>query len=108
MSQKVSRENLERLVTTNEAAKILGISLQGVHYRIKNGQLKSIKQSGKTFVYISDDLYENKIHNYENIHNQSPPFCEKTQKILEGKDEQIKLLKQSIMFEKFYLLIFSK
>ena len=41
---------MERLVTTSEAAQILGLSLQGVHYRIKKEQLKSIKKDGKTFV----------------------------------------------------------
>ncbi len=47
---------MERLVTTSQAAEILGLSLQGIHYRIKKDQLKSIKKDGKTFVYISDEL----------------------------------------------------
>ena len=45
---------MERLVTTGEAAQLLGLSLQGVHYRIKSGQLKSLKQGGKTFVYVTE------------------------------------------------------
>ena len=45
---------MERLVTTSQAAEILGLSLQGIHYRIKKEQLKSIKKDGKTFVYIDD------------------------------------------------------
>ena len=47
---------MERLVTTSQAAEILGLSLQGIHYRIKKNQLKSIKKDGKTFVYINDDI----------------------------------------------------
>ena len=41
-----------QLYTTNQASQILNISLQGVHYRIKNGTLKSVKQNGKTYVYV--------------------------------------------------------
>lgn len=90
---------MERLVTTAQAAEILGISLQGVHYRIRNNQLKSIKQSGKTYVYISDSEYKPK-------ENQSKPVIEEVvnneerkfsyEKVLEAKDEQIDLLKKSI------------
>ena len=29
---------MERLVTTSQAAEILGLSLQGIHYRIKKNQ----------------------------------------------------------------------
>jgi len=87
---------LERLVTTAQAAEILGISLQGVHYRIKNNQLKSIKQSGKTYVYISE----------ENKPKETPIVVEEVvskkennisyEKVIESKEEQIQLLKKSI------------
>lgn len=84
---------MERLVTTAQAAEILGISLQGVHYRIKNKKLKSIKQSGKTFVYISDNQ-EQKINNSLNKEKkQNPSHFES---LLEVKDEQISILKKSI------------
>lgn len=96
---RCKRDTLERLVTTAQAAEILGISLQGVHYRIRNNQLKSIKQSGKTYVYISDSEYKPK-------ENQSKPVIEEVvnneerkfsyEKVLEAKDEQIDLLKKSI------------
>ena len=48
------------MVTTSEASEILGISLQGIHYRIKRNQLKSEKKDGKLFVYI-DEQTINKI-----------------------------------------------
>ncbi len=90
---------MERLVTTAQAAEILGISLQGVHYRIKNNQLKSIKQSGKTYVYVSESEYKSK-------EKQTKPIIEEVvsseerkfsyEKVLESKDEQIDLLKKSI------------
>jgi len=56
---------LRRLVSSSEAAEILGLSLQGVHYRIKKGQLKSMKKDGKTYVYVEKeqvDEFHNKEH----------------------------------------------
>jgi hypothetical protein len=91
---------LERLVTTSEAAQILGLSLQGIHYRIKKDQLKSIKKDGKTFVYVNDDQIQDqtsaKIKNEpikQTIHDNS-------QAIIDVKDEQIELLKKSMKWMK--------
>lgn len=89
---------MERLFTTAQAAEIMGISLQGIHYKIKKNQLKSIKQSGKTYVYLSDSDYQN------NQSQKSEPLIEEVRdekinestKIIEVKDEQIALLKKSI------------
>ncbi len=84
---------MERLVTTAQAAEILGISLQGVHYRIKSKQLKSIKQSGKTFVYVTDDMQSKKVEDViETLEHKN----EEIQTIVSLKDEQISLLKKSI------------
>ncbi|PHR73441.1 MAG: DNA-binding protein [Arcobacter sp.] len=86
---------MERLVTTAQAAELLNISLQGVHYRIKSKKLKSIKQGNKTFVYIEDipalPLKEIKETIQE---NKELPL------ILEIKDEQILLLKKSLKWMK--------
>jgi len=83
---------LERLVTTTQAAQILGLSLQGVHYRIKKNQLKSIKQSGKIFVYITDKMEnESTKVSTSNKTNQNNDVS----LIIEVKDEQIALLKKS-------------
>lgn len=94
---------MERLVTTSQAAHILGLSLQGVHYRIKKNQLKSIKKSGKIFVYVSDEMEKN-AHQYTNtkIETVSNPVKENnnTQTIIELKDEQIVLLKDSMKWMK--------
>lgn len=88
---------MERLVTSAQAAEILGLSLQGIHYRIRNNKLKSIKQSGKTYVYISDN-YEKKIEQplKEKVGEQSSP----TESIVSLKNEQIALLKKSIKWLK--------
>lgn len=91
---------MERLVTTSQAAEILGLSLQGVHYRIKKEQLKSIKKDGRIFVYI-DDTQANtqsstKPKNQTPIQNNFDSF--KT--VLDVKDEQIKLLKKSMKWMK--------
>ena len=83
---------MERLVTTSQAAQILGLSLQGIHYRIKNNQLKSLKRGGKTYVYISDYLQEQT--------KKEETSTSDTNKILEVKDEQILLLKESMSWMK--------
>jgi len=73
---------MQRLVTSSEASHILGLSLQGVHYRIKTNKLKSIKKDGKIFVYIDNEM----ISKNDNDNNN----------ILIIKDEQILDLKKSI------------
>jgi len=83
---------LERLVSTSQAAQILGLSLQGIHYRIKNNQLKSLKRSGKTYVYISDYLQEQTQTKQDSVDDSN--------KVLEVKDEQIELLKESMSWMK--------
>lgn len=87
---------MEKLVSTTEAAKILGLSLQGVHYRIKNNKLKSIQKDGKTFVYVEEDL----IKSQEKEQNQSfflnDKFIENYNLIIKEKNRHIKLLKKSI------------
>ncbi len=101
---------MERLVTTAQAAEILGISLQGVHYRIRNKKLKSIKQSGKTYVYISDEYEEKPLKKQKEAKQESSTKKEKeptssyyakqnerhTERIVALKDEQIGMMKKSI------------
>ncbi|RXJ58113.1 helix-turn-helix domain-containing protein [Candidatus Marinarcus aquaticus] len=97
---------MERLVTTSEAAQLLGLSLQGVHYRIKNGQLKSLKQGGKTFVYVTEFMHnaQNEQSNpkqAEPTAQQAPSFNQEViTEVVKAKDEQISILKQSIAFLK--------
>ncbi len=87
---------MERLVTTTQAAQILGLSLQGVHYRIKKNQLKSIKKDGRTYVYISDHVEDKSTAKVElkEVRNSS------TKELIKAKDEQIILLKKSIKWMK--------
>ena len=85
---------MERLVTTAQAAQILGISLQGVHYRIKNNKLKSIKEGKKTFVYIEDNSAS---ISYE---EKKIEIKEEVDTIVKLKDEQIIILKKSIKWMK--------
>lgn len=102
---------MERLVTTSQAAQILGLSLQGVHYRIKKEQLKSIKKSGRTYVYITDEMEKaastNKVNveavktiNTSNNTNTQKENEEHIQSIIEVKNEQILLLKDSMKWMK--------
>lgn len=93
---------MERLVTTNEAAQLLGLSLQGVHYRIKKNQLRTKKEDGKLYVYINDYMRQNpnnqaKPINTTNDDNQSKEYFEK---VLSSKDEQIELLKATVTWMK--------
>jgi hypothetical protein len=92
---------LERLVTTSQAAEILGLSLQGIHYRIKKEQLKSIKKDGKTFVYINDDIKIETPKNTkaESLKNQQSNI-NNSQSIIDVKNEQIELLKKSMKWMK--------
>ncbi len=84
---------MKKLVSSSEAAQILGLSLQGIHYRIKKGQLESTKKDGKIFVYIDDAISQritpSKV--MDTSHND---------KLLESKDDQILLLKKTIKFLK--------
>ena len=91
---------MERLVTTSQAAEILGLSLQGIHYRIKKNQLKSLKKDGKTFVYVTDEM-----KNQNTNTKVEPPKMQQTntsneQGILDVKNEQIELLKKSMKWMK--------
>ncbi len=87
---------MERLVTTAQAAEILGISLQGVHYRIKKNQLKSIKKSGKTYVYINESQTPSSTNSNEEPKIEVITFKETIKEVVKAKDEQILLLKKSI------------
>ena len=94
---------MKQLVSTSEAAQILGLSLQGIHYRIKKGQLESIKKDGKTFVYIDTDTKPAKTPTKKRVISAEPPkenisFVDKF--ALKSKDEQIALLKKTIKFMK--------
>lgn len=91
---------MERLVTTSQAAEILGLSLQGVHYRIKKEQLKSVKKDGKTFVYVDDE--QNTSHNFSNVkvENSKQNNFDNFQSVIDVKNEQIKILKKSMKWMK--------
>jgi hypothetical protein len=87
---------LKKLVSSTEAAQILGISLQGIHYRIKKGQLQSKKQDGKTFVYVDSSQVKSK-----DTTTAPNDQLESLNKLaMKSKDEQIELLKKTIKFVK--------
>ena len=84
---------MKKLVSSSEAAKILGLSLQGIHYRIKKGQLESTKKDGKIFVYI-DSKVKSSYSTSSSIANHDESD------LIKVKNEQIELLKKSIKFIK--------
>lgn len=86
---------MQRLVTTSEASEILGISLQGIHYRIRRNQLKSEKKDGKLFVYIDEETIKNSLKN-DKQNSQENVF----ERVIQSKDEQIEILKKSIKWMK--------
>ncbi|MCT7520817.1 DNA-binding protein [Aliarcobacter cryaerophilus] len=86
---------MQRLVTTSEASEILGISLQGIHYRIRRNQLKSEKKDGKLFVYIDEETIKNSLKN-DKQNNKENVF----ERVIQSKDEQIEILKKSIKWMK--------
>lgn len=86
---------MERLVSTAQACELLNISLQGVHYRIKKGLLKSVKQEGKVYVFIDDENISKKPReSNSNFEDDLRDFYHT--EILKLKDEEIELLKQTI------------
>jgi hypothetical protein len=91
---------LERLVTTSEAAQILGLSLQGIHYRIKKEQLKSIKKDGKTFVYVDDEQKHDEIPTKTKAEPIRQTIQDNSQAIIDVKNEQIELLQKSMKWMK--------
>jgi len=102
---------LERLVTTSQAAEILGLSLQGIHYRIKKNRLKSIKEGGRLFVYITSDMEKISKAKSKNETNdvieEITPIPKNTtsnnndvSSIIDVKNEQITLLKKSMKWMK--------
>lgn len=90
---------MERLVTTAQAAQILGLSLQGVHYRIKKNQLKSVKKAGKTYVYISEYI-QNQTSNEDSKKELKDEIPNSFEQIIKVKNEQIELLKKSLKWVK--------
>ena len=91
---------MERLVTTAEAASILGLSLQGIHYRIKKEQLKSIKKDGKTFVYINENMKKESFESKVEPSSKNQQANGNFESIIEVKNEQIELLKKSMKWMK--------
>ncbi len=91
---------MERLVTTTEAASILGLSLQGIHYRIKKDQLKSIKKDGKTFVYINENMKNDSTESKAEPSSKNQQTNSNFDAIIEVKNEQIELLKKSMKWMK--------
>jgi len=91
---------LKKLVSSNEAAQILGLSLQGIHYRIKKGQLESIKKDGKIFVYVDNTQIKTPSSSTTQKIQSINDYKHLEDKILKSKDEQIHLLKKTIKFMK--------
>jgi HAMP domain-containing protein len=84
---------MQKLVSTNEAASILGLSVQGIHYRIKTNKLESVKKNGKTYVYIEDTNQNTEQQNNTKTTKITPNDFDYAIKL---KDEQISILKKSI------------
>ena len=82
---------MERLVTTAQAAEILGLSLQGIHYRIKKNQLKSLKKDGKVYVYVDDTQK----YNFE----ESEPIPYKDLKDALSKNSFTRFVYDSIIYD---------
>ena len=86
---------MESLVTTNEAAKILNLSIQGIHYRIKKGQLRSVKRDGRVYVYLDRSKETAKSHEENEVLQDTG-----SNPLIKLKDEQILLLKKYIKWMK--------
>lgn len=86
---------MERLVSTAQACELLNLSLQGVHYRIKKGLLKSVKQDGKVYVFVDEEnISKNTKDTNFNFQDDLRDFYHN--EIMKLKDEEIELLKKTI------------
>lgn len=85
---------MESLVTTGEAAELLNLSVQGVHYRIKKNQLKSLKKDGKVYVYLDKSKYQTELKKEKTEDKEEKRY------VIKLKDEQISLLKKYIKWMK--------
>lgn len=90
---------MKKLVSSSEAAQILGLSLQGIHYRIKKGQLESLKKDGKIFVYVDSSDAKKKTSQVSQ-NNATDTLNSLNELALKSKDEQIILLKKTIKYVK--------
>lgn len=90
---------MKKLVSSSEAAYLLGLSLQGVHYRIKKGQLESIKKEGKTYVYIDASKVKHDTSSPAAAQNEQGQ-AQQVSELVKVKDEQISFLKKSIKYLK--------
>jgi len=90
---------LQKLFTTKEASEILGLSLQGIHYRIKKGQLQSVKKDNKLFVYLDSNKTQIDKSNTPSK-SANTQTNEHISQLLLSKDEQIDILKKSIKWMK--------
>ncbi|MGB5867374.1 MAG: DNA-binding protein [Arcobacteraceae bacterium] len=91
---------MKKLVSSNEAAQLLGLSLQGIHYRIKKGQLESMKKDGKIFVYVDTNATKVQSVSQPSSTTHQNDYKLLEEKIINSKDEQIHLLKKTIKFMK--------
>lgn len=91
---------MKKLVSSNEAAQLLGLSLQGIHYRIKKGQLESLKKDGKIFVYVESTTTKPQNLQTPSVATPQNDYKLLEEKIIKSKDEQINLLKKTIKFMK--------
>ena len=90
---------MERLVTTNEAAKLLNLSVQGIHYRIKKGQLRSIKRDNRVYVYVKEEQRSSKLIQ-EQMNQTSKSDHNDHKEILALKNEQLEDLRKAMKWMK--------
>lgn len=75
----------------------MGISLQGVHYRVKRNQLNSVRQDGKLFIYLDEEsINTNKVSKPTSTLNSASFLENSISELLLSKDEQIDILKKTI------------
>jgi hypothetical protein len=91
-------------LTVPDAAQALGISPEAVRNRLSRGTLGSIKENGRVFVLIDRDMARDTADQSSGAPNDipvdTPPEGEAPAKIVDAKDETIRVLKDQLEAER--------
>jgi hypothetical protein len=87
-------------LTVPDAAQTLGISPEAVRNRLSRGTLKSIKEKGRVFVLIDRDMVRDTADQSADTPSDIPFEAEVTEKLVDAKDETIRVLKDQLEAER--------
>lgn len=76
MAEDIRSFLAENLLSTSEAAEILGVSRQRINNLVKSGKLSPVKQSSQGYIFLRGDVEALKARNDYNVYFRKPQFIE--------------------------------